>query len=108
MMESFISSYSFFDYSLIETKKIRLFNIEKNMLQAGAPEIIQFIEEKIRMYKPSLLVIDPVTVIAESRPDELDKRLFLFELLTRMKSWNLLVLLTGEFSLDSLKKSPLS
>ena len=44
MMESFISSYSFFDYSLIESKKIRLFNIEKNMLQAGAPEIIQFIE----------------------------------------------------------------
>jgi len=108
MMESFVSSYSFFDYSLIETKKIRLFNIEKNMLQAGASDVIQFIEEKIRMYKPSLLVIDPVTVIAESRPDELDKRLFLFELLTRMKSWNQLVLLTGEFNIDSLKDSPLS
>jgi len=108
MMESFVSSYSFFDYSLIESKKIRLFNIEKNMLQAGAPEIIQFIEEKIRMYKPGILVIDPVTVIAECRPNELDKRLFLFEFLTRMKSWNLLVILTGEFSLESLKQSPLS
>lgn len=108
MMESFISSYSFFDYSLLEQKKIRLFNIEKDLLQGGAPDVIRFIEEKIRMYKPTWLVIDPVTVIADSRPDELDKRLFIFELLTRMKSWNLLVLLTGEFSLDNLKKSPLS
>ncbi|MDP3105762.1 MAG: ATPase domain-containing protein [Candidatus Methanoperedens sp.] len=108
MMETFISNYSFFDYSLIETKKIRLFNIEKDLLQASAPEVIRFIEEKISMYKPTWLIIDPVTVIAESRPNELDRRLFLFELLTRMKSWNLLVLLTGEFSLESLKKSPLS
>ncbi len=108
MMESFISNYSFFDYSLIENKKIRMFNIEKDLLSAGAPEIIRFIEEKIRMFKPAFLVIDPVTVIAESRPNDLEKRLFLFELLTRMKSWNLLVLLTGEFSLESLKQSPLS
>lgn len=108
MMESFISSYSFFDYSLIEKKKLRLFNIEKDLLSAGAPEVIQFIEEKIRMYKPAMLVIDPVTVIAESKPNELERRLFLFEFLTRMKSWNLLVLLTGEFSLESLKQSPLS
>ncbi len=108
MMESFISNYSFFDYSLIENKKIRLFNIEKELLSAGAPEIIRFIEEKIRMFKPAFLVIDPVTVIAESRPNDLEKRLFLFELLTRMKSWNLLVLLTGEFSLETLKQSPLS
>ncbi len=108
MMESFISNYSFFDYSLLEKKKIRLFNIEKDLLQAGAPEVIRFIEEKIQMFKPSWLVIDPVTVIAESRQNELEKRLFLFELLTRMKSWNLLVLLTGEFSLESLKQSPLS
>ncbi len=108
MMESFISNYSFFDYSLIEQKKIRLFNIEKDLLSAGAPEIIRFIEEKIRLYKPGILVIDPVTVIAESRPNDLDKRLFIFELLTRMKSWNLLVILTGEFTLESLKQSPLS
>ncbi|VVB90204.1 Circadian clock protein kinase KaiC [uncultured archaeon] len=108
MMEGFVSSYSFFDYSLLEQKKIRLFNIEKDLLQAGTPDVILFIEEKIRMYKPTWLIIDPLTVIAESKPDELDKRLFLFELLTRMKSWNLLVLLSGEFTLESLEKSPLS
>ncbi|MCZ7356454.1 MAG: hypothetical protein O8C66_03170 [Candidatus Methanoperedens sp.] len=108
MMESFVSNYSFFDYSLIEKKKIRLFNIEESMLKAGAPEVLKFIEEKIRMYKPNRLVIDPVTVLAESRQNELEKRLFLFELLTRMKSWNLLVLLTGEFSLETLKENPAS
>lgn len=108
MMESFVSNYSFFDYSLLEKKKIRLFNVEDYQLKAGASEIIQFIEEKIRMYKPKRLVIDPVTVLAESKPNDFEKRLFLFELLTRMKSWNLLVLLTGEFDIESLKESPLS
>ncbi len=108
MMETFVSNYSFFDYSLLEKKKIRLFNIEKDLLGAGAPEVIKFIEEKIQAYRPSRLVIDPVTVLAESKQDEFEQRLFLFELLTRMKSWNQLVLLTGEFTTDTLKMSPLS
>ncbi|MCX9073564.1 MAG: hypothetical protein OIN88_02755 [Candidatus Methanoperedens sp.] len=108
MMESFLSNYSFFDYSLLEKKKIKLFNIEEKLLKAGAPEVIQFIEEKIQMYKPSRVIIDPVTVLAESKESELGRRLFLYELLTRMKSWNQLVLLTGEFTVDSLKESPLS
>src|SRR5574341_1189508 len=108
MMESFVSNYSFFDYSLIEKNKLKLFNIEEELLKAGAPAVIKFIEEKIRMYRPSRLVIDPVTVIAESKETEFEQRLFLYELLTRMKSWNLLVLLTGEFTLDTLKENPLS
>jgi circadian clock protein KaiC len=108
MMEGFVSNYSFFDYSLIEKNKIKLFNIEQDLLKAGASEVIEFIEEKIRMYRPSRLVIDPVTVIAEAKETEFEQRLFLYELLTRMKSWNVLVLLTGEFTLDALKKNPLS
>lgn len=108
MMQSFISNYSFFDYSLLEKKQIKLFNIEKDLLAADNTGIIQFIEEKIRMFKPSVLVIDPVTVLAESKGDEFQQRLFLFDLLTRMKSWNLLVILTGEFTMESLKQSPLS
>lgn len=108
MMESFVSSYSFFDYSLLEKKKIRLFNVEEDLLKKGAPEVIKFIEEKIYMYKPSRLVIDPITVIAESKETEFQQRLFLYELLTRMKSWNLFVLLTGEFTMETLKESPLS
>ncbi len=108
MMESFVSNYSFFDFSLLEKKKIRLFNIEEELLKKGTTDVINFIEEKIHMYKPSRLVIDPVTVIAESKETEFQQRLFLYELLTRMKSWNLLVLLTGEFTLESLKESPLS
>ncbi len=108
MMESFVSSYSFFDHSLLEMKKIRLFNMEEELILSGAPAVIQFIEEKIRIYKPGRLVIDPVTVLAESQENELKQRLFLFDLLTRMKSWNLLVLLTGEFTMESLRHNPLS
>jgi circadian clock protein KaiC len=108
MMESFVSNYSFFDNSLLERKKIRLFNVEERMLKAGTSEIIQFIEEKIQMYKPNRIVIDPVTVLAESKENDFEKRLFLFEFLTRMKSWNQLVLLTGEFNIESLKESPIS
>lgn len=108
MMESFVSNYVFFDYSLLERKKIRLFNIEEELLKSGTTDVIQFIEEKIRMYKPSRLAIDPVTVLAESKENEHEQRLFLFDLLTRMKSWNQLVMLTGEFTMESLKESPLS
>lgn len=108
MMESFVSHYSFFDNSLLETKKIRLFNIEERMFKAGSSEIIQFIEEKIQMYKPKRIVIDPITVLAESIENDFEKRLFLFEFLTKMKSWNQLVLLTGEFNIENMKESPLS
>ncbi len=108
MMESFVSNYSFFDYSLLEKKKIRLFNVDEKLLKAGASEITQFIEQKIQMFKPNRLVIDPITVLAESKENDFDKRLFLFEFLTRMKSWNQLVLLTGEFNIENMKESPLS
>ncbi len=108
MMETFVSNYSFFDYSLLEKKKISLFNVEEDVLKSGAPAVINFIEEKIRMHKPGRIAIDPVTVLAESKESEFDQRLFLFEFLTRMKSWNLLVLLTGEFTQESLKENPAS
>jgi circadian clock protein KaiC len=108
MMESFVSNYSFFDYSLLEKKKIKLFNVEEKLLKAGASGIIQFIEEKIQVFKPKRLVIDPITVLAESKENDIDKRLFLFEFLTKMKSWNQLVLLTGEFNIENMKESPLS
>ncbi|MCE8422554.1 MAG: hypothetical protein J5U17_06715 [Candidatus Methanoperedens sp.] len=107
MMESFVSSYSFFDYSLLEKKKIRLFNIEKDLLNAGASDVLKFVEEKIQMCRPNRIVIDPVSVLAEVKEKDFERRLFLFEFLTRMKSWNLLVLLTGEFTIDSLKENPL-
>jgi circadian clock protein KaiC len=108
MMESFVSNYSFFDYSLLEKKKIKLFNLDEKLLKSGAPEIIQFIEQKIQVFKPKRLVIDPITVLAESKENDFNKRLFLFEFLTKMKSWNQLVLLTGEFNIENMKESPLS
>ncbi|VVB85427.1 Circadian clock protein kinase KaiC [uncultured archaeon] len=59
------------------------------------------------MYRPNRIVIDPVSVLADMKEKDFERRLFLFEFLTRMKSWNLLVLLTGEFTIESLKESPL-
>lgn len=107
MMQSLMANFSFYNPSLLEEKRIRFFNIEESILKQGGPEILRFIEDKIQQVKPKRIVVDPVTVLAQSIKGEHEQRLFLFDLLTRMKSWNILVLLSGEFVLEDLKKNPL-
>lgn len=107
MMQSYMTTFSFYDTSLIERKKLRFFNIDEGILARGANDIIGFVEEKIRQTRPDRIVIDPATVMVSAVRGEHEQRLFIFNLLTRLKSWNVLALLTGEFVLEDLRKSPL-
>lgn len=115
MINKYMSRFSFFDKELFETDRMNIFSINETLLKKGAREILGFMNQKISMVKPARIVIDPMTVLGdalrsgdEGRPKDYEKRQFYFDLFTSMKSWNTLVIITGEFTLEALRKSMIS
>ena len=110
MINSYMSRFSFFNQSLYETNRMNMVSISESLLKQGHNAVLDFINKKISVIKPSRVVIDPLTVLGdilktfeETGKDE--SRGFYFDLFTSMKSWNTLVLITGEFILEDLRKS---
>lgn len=64
------------------------------MRTRNSGKILEFIDEKVGESMAQRVVIDPVTVLS-SFLDE-DYRLFLFDLVNRLKNWKAVSLLTGE------------
>ena len=112
MINNYMSRFSFFDQSLYETNKMNMISISESLLKKGHDAVLEFINQKISIIRPSRIVIDPLTVLGdilksfEERPVSDDERRgFYFDLFTSMKSWNTLVIITGEFVLEDLRKS---
>ncbi|MCX9081921.1 MAG: hypothetical protein OIN83_06965 [Candidatus Methanoperedens sp.] len=112
MINNYMSRFSFFDQTLYETNKMNIVSISESLLKKGHDEVLDFINKKISFIKPTRIVIDPLTVLGdllksfENRPISDDERRgFYFDLFTSMKSWNTLVIITGEFILEDLRKS---
>ena len=112
MINNYMSRFSFFDQELYETNKMNIVSISESLLKKGHDEVLDFINKKISIIKPARIVIDPLTALGdllksfENRPDSDDERRgFYFDLFTSMKSWNTLVIITGEFILEDLRKS---
>ncbi|MCZ7392045.1 MAG: ATPase domain-containing protein [Candidatus Methanoperedens sp.] len=112
MINSYMSRFSFYDQSLYETNKMNIVSISESLLKQGHDAILEFINTRISLLKPSRIVIDPLTVLGdilksfEGRPVSDDERRgFYFDLFTSMKSWNTLVIITGEFVLEDLRKN---
>ena len=112
MINNYMSRFSFFDQELYETNKMNMVSVSESLLKKGHDEVLDFINKKISIIKPSRIVIDPLTVLGdllksfENRPVSDDERRgFYFDLFTSMKSWNTLVIITGEFILEDLRKS---
>ncbi len=112
MINYYMSRFSFFDQILYETNKMNMVSISESLLKKGHDEVLDFINKKISFIKPTRIVIDPLTVLGdllksfENRPISDDERRgFYFDLFTSMKSWNTLVIITGEFILEDLRKS---
>src|SRR5659263_52205 len=112
MINSYMSRFSFFDQSLYETNKMNIISISESLLKEGPEAFLEFINKKISIIKPTRIVIDPLTVLGDIlksfeeksiRYDEM--RGFYFKLFSSMKSWNTLVIITGEFILEDLRKS---
>jgi len=110
MINAYMSQFAFFDQTLYETNRMNIFSLSESLLKQGPAAVLEFINGKISLLKPSRIVIDPLTVLGDvlkfERPVTNDeKRGFYFDLFTSMKSWNTLVIITGEFVLDDLRKS---
>ena len=112
MINSYMSRFSFFDQSLYETNKMNIISISESLLKQGHDAVLEFINKKVSIIKPSRIVIDPLTVLGdilksfEEKPISDDERRgFYFDLFTSIKSWNTLVIITGEFILEDLRKS---
>lgn len=112
LINSYMSRFSFFDPTLYETNRMNIFSISEALLKEGTDAVMEFISKKISLLKPARIVIDPLTVLGdalkstEKRPlTDYERRGFYFDLFTSMKIWDTLVILTGEFTLDDLRKS---
>ncbi len=94
-MLRFASRYRFMDKSHFG-KLIKYVELGPLILE-GKPykEILAFIEEQITDVMPTRIVIDPVTIIADTVPRE-KYRACMYELIHKLKNWQSVALLTGE------------
>jgi len=107
MVNNFMSKFSFYNLALLAQGKVKYVPIGIETVAAGVEAFILDLENAIEEIKPDRIVIDPITVIGHNLDAE-SKRRFYYELFMRMKEWNALILITGEFTEDDLVKSELS
>lgn len=107
MVNNFMSQFSFYNVSLLAQGNVRYVPVGLEIINDGIGAFASFIEGEIEKIKPDRIVIDPITAI-EMNLDKATRRRFYYDLFMRMKSWNTLVLVTGEFNEEDLLKSELS
>lgn len=106
-INNFMSRFSFYNVSLLGKGNIKYVPIDIDIIHEGTESVIKEMERNIEKIKPDRIAIDPVNVFTIGQ-DEGAIRQFYYDFFTRMKAWNSLVLLTGEFTYDSLVRSSLS
>ncbi len=106
MINNFMSRFSFYNVSMLGKGNVKYVPIGIDIIHNGSEAIIKEMKKNIETIKPDRIVIDPVNVFAYGLDDEMQRR-FYYDFFTSMKSWNSLVLLTGEFNEEELIKSTL-
>lgn len=107
MINNFMSRFTFYNVSLLAQGNVKYMPIDPGTLDEGADAFLKSLENMIDQVKPDRIVIDPLTAIALNL-DEGATRRFYYDLFVRMKSWNALVIVTGEFTEDEVIRSELS
>ncbi|MCL7415398.1 MAG: hypothetical protein M8349_04980 [ANME-2 cluster archaeon] len=107
MINNFMSRFNFYNISLMGSGNVKYVPLDPDQIKKGSSAIIQEIERNIETIKPDRIVIDPVNVLT-SWMDEGEKREFYYNLFTKMKGWNSLVLITGELSGDKIWRDEIS
>ncbi len=106
-INNFMSKFAFYNFSMLGKGNVKYVPIDIEIIHQGTNAIMTEIEQNIDLIKPDRIAIDPVNVFAIGL-DEEPIRQFYYDFFTRMKTWNSLVLLTGEFTSDALARSSLS
>ena len=107
MINNFMSQFSFYNIALMGKGNVKYVPLKTDQIKKGASAILDEIERNIEIIKPDRIAIDPVNVLT-SWMDEGEKREFYYNLFTKMKRWNSLVLITGELSEDEIWKDEIS
>ena len=112
IMRSF-SQYSFYDKSVIESGKLRIISVDSGIIEKGDYAIFEFINDNIHKYRPSCVVIDPITILdyivktfEEKKLEYPEKRGFALTLFSEFEAWDALLLMTGELSGEEIANNP--
>ncbi len=96
-MLRFMASYDFFEPEYIENGTIIYEDIGKDLGSLDTMKLIIKINEILAEHVPQRIVIDPINVVNNFVENY---RQFLFELVTLLKNWSAVTLLTGEIKGD--------
>ncbi len=92
-MLRFMSSFKFFDPVYIEDGTFVYEDIGEDLARLDEIKLLSKIQEMIATHAPQRVVIDPINVVNNYIENY---RQFLFDLVTMLKNWSAVTLLTGE------------
>ena len=92
-MIHFMSTFSFFNPLYFDRNIILYEDIGREIMEEEFPKILKKIDYMIARYTPKRIVIDPINPVIRNIPDS---RNFLFELVTSLKNWDSVTIITGE------------
>lgn len=75
-------------------KEVVYYDLGTALRKYNSDQLLELIDEKVAEVMPQRIVIDPITVVGTMMKD--DYRVFAFDLVTRLKNWQAVTLLTGE------------
>ena len=107
MLSGYMSRFSFYDPSMYERENLIYFDLSREIMKNKAYDLVDIITENVEAIQPDRIAIDPITTMDLPLTDN-ERRQFYFDLFVGMKGWNSLVLVTGEFTEQSLQTSPIS
>ncbi len=107
MLSGYMSRFTFYDPSMYESEKIIYFDLSREIMKNKAYDLVEIITENVEAIQPDRIAIDPITTMDLPLTDN-ERRRFYFDLFVGMKGWNSLVLVTGEFTEQSLQTTPIS
>jgi circadian clock protein KaiC len=107
MINNFMSRFSFYNISLMGKGNVKYVSLDSSLIKNGSLAIINEIEKNIELIKPDRIVIDPINVLTCWMNDN-EKREFYYDLFTKIKGWNSLVLITSELLEDDIWKDEVS
>ncbi|HIE31037.1 MAG TPA: hypothetical protein EYP67_01470, partial [Methanosarcinales archaeon] len=107
MLSGYMSRFKFYDPSMYESENLIYFDLSREIMKNKAYDLVNIITENVEAIQPDRIAIDPITTIDLPMTDS-ERRQFYFDLFVGMKGWNSLVLVTGEFTEQSLQTTPIS
>ncbi|HIH44199.1 MAG TPA: hypothetical protein HA257_03705 [Candidatus Methanoperedenaceae archaeon] len=97
MINNFMSQFSFYSFSLLGQGNVKYVPLSAESVQRGAAAIMNEIEASVEVIKPDRIAIDPINPFSYGL-SVMECRKLYYDLFTRLKSWNSLVLVNGELS----------